>query len=42
MTFESEYINLLIKQYWEKPKAYAEIANESVVLEKVFRLAVIF
>jgi len=25
MTFESEYVNLLIKQYWEKPKAYAEI-----------------
>jgi len=25
VTFESEYINLLIKQYWEKPKAYAEI-----------------
>ncbi len=25
MNFESEYINLLIKQYWEKPKAAAEI-----------------
>jgi len=25
VTFESEYINLLIKQYWEKPKAAAEI-----------------
>ena len=25
MTFESEYVNLLIKQYWEKPKAAAEI-----------------
>jgi len=25
MTFESEYVNLLIKQYWEKPKASAEI-----------------
>ena len=25
MSFESEYRNLLIKQYWEKPKASAEI-----------------
>ena len=25
MSFESEYVNLLIKQYWEKPKAAAEI-----------------
>jgi len=29
VTFESEYINLLIKQYWEKPKAYAEIAMKA-------------
>jgi len=25
VSFESEYVNLLIKQYWEKPKAAAEI-----------------
>ena len=29
MNFESEYINLLIKQYWEKPKAAAEIAMKA-------------
>ena len=29
MTFESEYVNLLIKQYWEKPKAAAEIAMKA-------------
>ena len=29
MNFESEYVNLLIKQYWEKPKAAAEIGMKA-------------
>ena len=36
MSFESEYVNLLIKQYWEKPKANAEIAFKAGVWRKTF------
>ena len=36
MNFESEYVNLLIKQYWEKPKAAAEIAMKAGMWRKTF------
>ena len=36
MTFESEYVNLLIKQYWEKPKANAEIEMKAGAWRKTF------
>ena len=36
MNFESEYVNLLIKQYWEKPKAAAEIAMKAGAWRKTF------
>ena len=36
MSFESEYVNLLIKQYWEKPKANAEIEMKAGVWRKTF------
>ena len=36
MSFESEYVNLLIKQYWEKPKAAAEIKMKAGVWRKTF------
>ena len=36
MSFESDYANLLIKQFWEKPKAYAEIEMKAGVWKKSF------
>lgn len=36
MSFESEYADLLIKQYWEKPKAAAEIATKAGTWRKTF------
>lgn len=36
MSFESEYVNLLIKQYWEKPKAAAEIAMKTGMWRRTF------
>ena len=36
MSFESEYVNLLIKQYWEKPKAAAEIAMKAGMWRRTF------
>jgi len=36
VNFESEYINLLIKQYWEKPKAAAEIGMKAGAWRKTF------
>jgi len=36
MSFESDYVNLLIKQYWEKPKAHAEIEMKAGVWKKTF------
>ena len=36
MSFESEYVNLLIKQYWEKPKAAAEIEMMAGTWRKTF------
>jgi len=36
MSFESEYVSLLIKQYWEKPKAYAEIGMKAGAWRKTF------
>ena len=36
MTFESEYVNLLIKQYWEKPKAAAEIGMMAGTWRRTF------
>ena len=36
MSFESDYVNLLIKQYWEKPKANAEIEMKAGVWRKTF------
>jgi len=36
VSFESEYVNLLIKQYWEKPKAYAEIGMKAGAWRKTF------
>lgn len=36
MSFESEYADLLIKQYWEKPKAYAEIEMKAGGYRRVF------
>jgi hypothetical protein len=36
MSFESDYVNLLIKQYWEKPKANAEIEFKAGVWKKTF------
>jgi len=36
MSFESDYVNVLIKQYWEKPKANAEIAFKAGVWKKTF------
>jgi len=36
MSFESDYVNLLIKQYWEKPKANAEITFKAGVWRKTF------
>jgi hypothetical protein len=36
VTFESEYVNLLIKQYWEKPKAAAEIAMKAGMWRRTF------
>jgi hypothetical protein len=37
VTFESEYVNLLIKQYWEKPKAAAEIAMKAGMWRRTFK-----
>jgi len=34
--FDSEYVNLLIKQYWEKPKAAAEIEMMAGTWRKTF------
>lgn len=36
MTFESDYVNLLIKQYWEKPSAAAEIAMKAGMWRRTF------
>lgn len=36
MSFETDYANLLIKQFWEKPKAYAEIEMKAGVWKKSF------
>jgi hypothetical protein len=36
VSFESEYVNLLIKQYWEKPKAAAEIGMMAGTWRKTF------
>jgi len=36
MSFESDYVNLLIKQYWEKPKAAAEIGMMAGTWRKTF------
>jgi hypothetical protein len=36
VTFESDYVNLLIKQYWEKPKAAAEIEMMAGTWRKTF------
>lgn len=36
MSFESEYRNLLIKQYWDKPKARAEIELQASTWERAF------
>ena len=36
MSFESDYVNLLIKQYWEKPKANAEIEFKAGVWNKTY------
>jgi hypothetical protein len=36
VNFESEYVNLLIKQYWEKPKAAAEIEMMAGTWRKTF------
>jgi hypothetical protein len=36
MSFESEYKDLLIKQYWEKPKAAAEIELQATTWKKVY------
>ena len=36
MSFESDYQDLLIKQYWEKPKAKAEIGLQAETWKKVF------
>lgn len=38
MTFSTEYVNLLIKQYWEKPNANAEIAMQAGTWERIFDL----
>jgi hypothetical protein len=36
VSFESDYVNLLIKQYWEKPKANAEIRMKAGTWRKTF------
>lgn len=36
MSFESEYRDLLIKQYWEKPKARAEIEMQASTWRRIF------
>ena len=36
MSFETDYANLLIKQYWEKPKAAAEIGMMAGTWRKTF------
>jgi Protein of unknown function (DUF2612). len=36
VTFESDYVNLLIKQYWEKPSAAAEIAMKAGMWRRTF------
>jgi hypothetical protein len=36
VSFETDYANLLIKQFWEKPKAYAEIEMKAGVWKKSF------
>lgn len=36
MSFETDYQNLLIKQYWEKPKAQAEIGLQASTWARVF------
>lgn len=36
MSFESEYRDLLIKQYWEKPKARAEIELQASTWSRIF------
>jgi hypothetical protein len=36
MSFESEYQSLLIKQYWEKPKASAEIELQASTWNRIF------
>ena len=36
MSFESEYVGLLIKQYWEKSKASQEIELQSTIFSRTF------
>jgi len=36
MSFESDYVNVLIKQYWEKPKANAEIEFKAGLWRKTY------
>jgi len=36
LSFETDYANLLIKQYWEKPKAYAEIEMKASSWRRTF------
>lgn len=36
MSFDSEYVDLLIKQYWDKPKAAAEIEMKAAIWRKTF------
>jgi len=36
VSFESDYVNLLIKQYWEKPRANAEIEFKAGVWRKTY------
>jgi len=41
-TFSTAYAGLLIKQYWEKPKANAEIDMKSLTWEKVLNAVIAF
>jgi len=38
MSFVSEYRNLIIKQYWDKPKARAEIELKAAIYERSYNL----
>jgi hypothetical protein len=38
MSYTSDYVNLLIKQYWEKPDAKAEIELKAATYQKAFEL----